>query len=55
MGFKVYDYKGGMPHKKIFGLPIMKKDNTLTLLFMGLPIIQRKTYFTQVTGGGDNI
>lgn len=52
---KVYDYKNGVLYKRIFGLPIVKKDNTLTLLFARLPIAQRKTYLTQITGGGDSI
>lgn len=53
--FRIYDYKGGFVRTRILGLPIVKKNYVLTLLVAGLPIAQRKTYLTQITGGGDNI
>lgn len=52
MGFKIYDYKGGVVYKKILGFPVIKKGDTLTLLIAGLPIAQCKCYVTQLTGGG---
>lgn len=52
---KIYDYKGGFVRSRILGLPIIKKDYVLTLLVAGLPIAQRKTYLTQITGGGQKL
>lgn len=50
--FKIYEYKGGFVCTRILGLPLIKTGYVLTLLFIGLPIAQRRTYLTQVSGGG---
>ena len=50
--FRIYEYKGGFVCTKILGLSLIKKDYVLTLLLMGLPIAQKRTYLTQVSGGG---
>ncbi|WP_233712889.1 hypothetical protein [Helicobacter sp. 'CLO3_human'] len=46
------DYKGGVRTRGIFGIPLVKKDNVLTLLIAGIPVLQRKKYTILLRGGG---
>lgn len=54
--FRVYDYTNATLRTKILGLPLLKKDNILTLTLFSFPLAQRKTFFTtyptQNAGGG---
>ncbi|WP_317372507.1 FkbM family methyltransferase [Helicobacter canis] len=51
--FRIWDYKNASLKRRILGLfPLVKKDNVLTLLVFGLPLIQRKRYVSVVANGG---
>ena len=54
--FRFYDYKGATLHTRFLGLPILKKNNVLTLSLFGLPLAQRKMFLTTTPlenrGGG---
>lgn len=50
--FQIYDYKKGFVLRKVFGFPLVCSDNTLTLLVFGLPLVQKKFFYTPYSTGG---
>lgn len=53
---RFYDYKGGTLVRKIFGFPLIRKDNVITLLVFGFPLVQKaitSTWHLNGGGGGD--
>ena len=50
---RFYDYKGGTLVRKIFGFPLIRKDNVITLLVFGFPLVQKAITSTwHLNGGG---
>lgn len=53
---RFYDYKGGTLVRKIFGFPLIRKDNVITLLVFGFPLVQKAITSTwHLNGGGGAI
>lgn len=51
--FGFWDYKNASVRRKTLGFTLVKKHNTHTLLFLALPLLQRKRYITKnIYGGG---
>lgn len=54
--FGFWDYKNASVRRKTLGFTLVKKHNTHTLLFLALPLLQRRRYITKnIYGGGTEI
>lgn len=54
--FRIWDYKNASVRRKTLGFTLVKKRNTHTLLFLALPLLQRKRYITKnIYGGGGGL